>query len=58
MQQGSFLEYPTWYWVLMGVSTAVSTLLIIIVYTFLAFQYFNLDERNKPVQPPVQNSLE
>ena len=45
------VEYPDWYWVLIGVSTVVSSILWIIPYTFLAFQYFNIDERTKMLQP-------
>jgi hypothetical protein len=41
------IEYPDWYWVLIAVSTIVSSILYIILYTFLAFQYFNLDEEGK-----------
>ncbi len=41
------VEYPDWYWVLIAVSTIVSSVLYIIPYTFLAFQYFNLDEQSK-----------
>jgi hypothetical protein len=40
-------EYPDWYWILIGVSTIVSSVLWIVPYTFLAFQYFNLEERIK-----------
>ena len=43
-------EYPDWYWALIGASTVVSSISWIIPYTFLAFQYFNLDERTKMVQ--------
>jgi hypothetical protein len=49
------VEYPDWYWVLIGVSTVVSSVLYIIPYTFLAFQYFNLDEQTKMIQP-TENS--
>jgi hypothetical protein len=38
------VEYPDWYWVVIALSTIVSSVLYIILYTFLAFQYFNLDE--------------
>ena len=38
-------ELPDWYWVVMGISTVVSSLFWVIPYTFLAFQYFNLAER-------------
>jgi len=39
------------YWVLIGLSTIVSSLLVLIPYTFLAFQYFNLRERTEPSSP-------
>lgn len=45
------VEYPDWYWIMIGVSTVVSSVLWIIPYTFLAFQYFNLEERIKMIQP-------
>lgn len=45
------IEYPEWYWIVIGLSTAVSSVLYIIPYTFLAFQYFNLDERTKDILP-------
>jgi len=41
------VEYPDWYWVLIAISTIVSSVLYIIPYTFLAFQYFNLEEETK-----------
>lgn len=41
------VEYPDWYWVLIAISTIVSSVLYIVPYTFLAFQYFNLDEETK-----------
>ncbi len=44
---GEPFNYPTWYWVLLGVSSVVSMLLWIVPGTFLAMQYFNLDERTK-----------
>jgi hypothetical protein len=58
MQQGGAIEYPFWYWLMMGISTSISTLTIVILFTFIALQYFNLNERTKPIQPPVQNSLD
>lgn len=58
LKESGSLDYPGWYWVLIGVSTAVTTLFYIVLYTFLAFQYFNLDERTKPVLPPVQDSVD
>jgi len=45
------LEFPDWYWFVIGVSTAISSVLYIILYTFMAFQYFNLDERTKDLFP-------
>ena len=42
------LEYPDWAWILIGFSTVISSLLWIIPYTFLAFQYFNIEEQSKP----------
>lgn len=48
-------EYPDWYWILIGVSTVVSSVLWIIPYTFLAMQFFNLQERmNQIVKPGNQ----
>lgn len=44
-------DYPDWFWVLTGISAVVTTILLIIPYTFQAFQYFNLDERTKPGNP-------
>lgn len=41
-------EYPDWYWFVQGISAAVGTLLLIVPFTFQAFQYFNLDERENP----------
>lgn len=49
-QNQSPVEYPNWYWVVVGASTVISSTLYIIPYTFLAFQYFNLDERTKSAQ--------
>ncbi|HSH20593.1 MAG TPA: hypothetical protein VLA03_09070 [Draconibacterium sp.] len=48
------VEFPDWYWILIGISTAVSSVLYIIPYTFMAFQYFNLDERMKEIVPTEQ----
>ena len=46
------VELPDWYWIVMGLSTVVSSVLYIILYTFLAFQYFNLEERTKNFEIP------
>ena len=51
------IDYPNWYWVLFGISTIISSLLWIIPFTFLAMQYFNLDERTKS-ENTFQDSLE
>ncbi|MEZ5103251.1 MAG: hypothetical protein R2757_02045 [Draconibacterium sp.] len=52
MNSPNQIDYPNWYWILTGVSTVVSSVLWIIPYTFLAFQYFNLHEQTKPFSPP------
>lgn len=46
--------YSLSYWVWIGISSVVNSLLWVIPYTFLALQYFNLDERSKQNLPPVQ----
>ena len=51
------IDQPQWYWVLIGINTVISSLFWIIPYTFLAFQYFNLDERTK-TENSSQNQLE
>lgn len=51
------VEYPNWYWMLIGASTIVSSVLWIVPYTFLAFQYFNLEERFKMIRQP-ENRLD
>lgn len=48
-------EYPLWYWIITGASSVISSILLIVPYTFLAFQYFNLEERNK-AQLPADNA--
>mgnify|MGYP000109065195 CR=1 FL=1 len=45
-------EYPQWYWILIGLSSVVTITLLIIPYTFQAFQYFNLKERMEPGSGP------
>jgi len=45
------IDYPNWYWVITGISTIISSLLWIIPATFIAMQYFNLDEHTKPENP-------
>lgn len=42
------VDYPQWYWVLAGITSIVSTVALIIPYTFQAFQYFNLEVRENP----------
>ena len=51
VQQSGNVEYSHWYWLIVGMSTAASTVFSVISYTFIAFQYFNIDERTKPAQP-------
>ena len=41
-------EYPTWYWVLNAISSVLTMVLLIVPFTFQAFQYFNLAERSDP----------
>ncbi len=53
LKETGSLDYPTYYWVLMVLSTVVSSLLWIIPYTFLAFQFFNLNERNSATPPVI-----
>jgi hypothetical protein len=36
------------HWIIMGITTVVSSLFWVFPYTFLAFQYFNLNERVNP----------
>ncbi len=55
MNNPTQINYPHWYWVLAGISAIISSILWIIPYTFLAFQYFNLDERTKSFLPPTEN---
>lgn len=50
------VEFPDWYWIYMGASTVVSSVLYIVPYTFLAFQYFNLEERTKNFVLPGNKS--
>ncbi len=40
--------YPDWYWALNAISSAITTIAMIIPFTFQAFQFFNLEERIKP----------
>ncbi|KJF41766.1 hypothetical protein [Draconibacterium sediminis] len=44
-------DYPNWYWVLNAISSVITTVLLVIPFTFQAFQYFNLAERNDPTTP-------
>lgn len=46
------LTYPNWYWALIAISSAVTSVLLIIPLTFQVFQYFNLEERIKPKKEP------
>ncbi|MCY1719140.1 hypothetical protein OU798_02235 [Prolixibacteraceae bacterium Z1-6] len=51
------VDYPQWYWIVTGITAAVSTLLMIIPFTFQAFQYFNLEERENPTINLNDNSI-
>ena len=44
-------DYPNWYWVLTAISSVITTVLLVIPFTFQVFQYFNLAERNDPTTP-------
>ena len=44
---GEHFDYPTWYWISIGIASVISSLLWLVPYTFWALQYFNLDERTK-----------
>lgn len=44
-------DYPNWYWVLSAVSSVITTIVFIVPFTFQAFQYFNLAERNDLATP-------
>nr|WP_319265459.1 hypothetical protein [uncultured Draconibacterium sp.] len=44
-------DYPNWYWVLSAISSVITTIVFIVPFTFQAFQYFNLAERNDPTTP-------
>lgn len=47
--------YSVSYWTWTGIASVITSLLWVILYTFLAFQYFNLDERLKSLFPRQQN---
>lgn len=57
VQETAVNEFPDWFWVLTGISTIVTSLLWFIPATFLAMQYFNLDERQNPTIHPNSDSL-
>jgi len=44
------VELPDWYWIYIGINAVISSALYIVPYTFLAFQYFNLEERTKSTE--------
>jgi hypothetical protein len=48
LNQTAPVNYPQWYWVASGIQVVFSSLLYIVPYTFLAFHYFNLNERPDP----------
>lgn len=46
-KSGTEIDIPTWYFIAQGIISMVSTVLYIIPYTFIAFQYFNLVEKEE-----------
>lgn len=44
------------YWIWIGISSVITSLLWVVLYTFLAMQYFNLDERLKAGFPTIRNT--
>lgn len=55
-KSGAELDIPTWYFVAQGIVSMISTILYIIPYTFLAFQYFNLVEREE--RPSLHDKID
>ena len=47
------IALPDWYWIVIGISTVVSSAIYVFLYTFMAMQYFNLDERTRDLFPPI-----
>ncbi|MCK3684202.1 hypothetical protein [Maribellus sp. YY47] len=41
-------DFPNWYWAWTALTSIITTMLSVIPVTFLAFQYFNLEERENP----------
>jgi hypothetical protein len=53
--ENTSVALPEWYWIVVGISTVVSSALYVFLYTFMAFQYFNINERIKDLLPPAGN---
>ena len=49
LQAAGMIDFTNWTWIFYVISAIVSSLFYIVPYTFLAFQYFNLDERNPSI---------
>jgi len=47
-------EFPNWYWVLTGMAQAATSLVMVVSYVFIAFQYFNLEEQQKTSLPNIR----
>jgi len=56
LKAGSQVDYPTWYWVLTGLSTILSNLFYIVFYTFYVFQYYSILEYLKPAENSTRDS--
>ena len=54
LQESGAVEQPSWYWFAVGATTVISSVFYIVVYTFLAFHYFNLNERFSQFLPPTR----
>ena len=44
-------EYPDWFLYVTGIKIVLASLFYLIPYTFLAFQYFSLDEQSQISRP-------
>ncbi len=53
--ENTAVALPDWYWVIIGISTVISSILYIFLYTFMVLQYFNIDERTKNIFPPINS---
>lgn len=56
LKSGTEIDFPTWYFIAQGIISMISTVLYVIPYTFIAFQYFNLVEREE--RPSLLDKIE